>query len=218
MLLHGLFYLRSKYLHLFLLSFSEIQRRIHASNLLRFSCTADLSSIISTILPNVEASVDLMNIQSLLLLLIVLFVCLFYLWLHAFFLCPLESTFLLTPLFLSSSHAPCYLASPFPYTLSTTTKNSIAIKPSFHTIHIYFTWIISDIHPMITYLRFLCGYWHLKTGREGGMKRGKKEGRELGRERVWWFRSNTQEQRQHPVETQLAFQTEYTCADFEEKW
>lgn len=49
------------------------------------------------------------------------------------------------------------------------------------------------------------------------MEGGKKEGRELGREGVWWFRSNTQEQRQYPVKIQLAFQTEYTCADFEKK-
>lgn len=54
---------------------------------------------------------------------------------------------------------------------------------------------------------------------EGGIRGGKKEGGgwELGREREWWFGSNTQDQRQHPVEIQLAFQTEYTHGDFEKK-
>lgn len=75
MLLYGLLYLRRLYLHLFLLSFGEIWRRIQSSNLLRSSCIADLSSIISTIFPSVEASVGLMNIQSPLLMLIVFWLC-----------------------------------------------------------------------------------------------------------------------------------------------
>lgn len=123
----------------------------------------------------------------------------------------------------SLSYIP-YLYYIYTYTYTTkhkiqnTTKKQCCYKTflsySPYLSHLNYFWYLACDNIS----KILCGYWHLKTGKERWREGGKKEGRESGRERGWCFGLNTQEQRQHPVEIQLAFQAQYTHADFDKKW